>query len=189
MSSSTVGQMMTTTPDFEISKADGTAKGYIGGNTIVTSDNISSYQPSLSVTSSGSGNAVTGITVNGHAITLTKGKTFLTSVTHPVTSGSISKNSAHAFGYAGGGDFYIVFPSGSGTSSDPASKFKATINGTPYTCYNFIIVRPHTGGGIIVGYISSSSSGYFKTLMFDSNSDSATSQIKFDKAMRYIRLT
>ena len=188
MSSSTVGHMMTTTPDFEISKADGTAKGYIGGNTIVTSDNISSYQPSLSVTSSGSGNAVTGITVDGHAITLTKGKTFLTSVTHPVTSGSISKNSAHAFGYAGGGDFYIVFPSGSGTSSDPASKFNATINGTVYTCYNFLIVRPHTGGGIIVGYISSSSSGYFKTLMFDSSTDTATTQIKFNKGMRYIRL-
>ena len=189
MSSTTVGQMMTTTPDFEISKADGTAKGYIGGNTIVTSDNISSYQPSLSVTSSGSGNAVTGITVKGHAITLTKGKTFLTSVTHPVTSGSISKNSDHAFGYAGGGDFYIVFPSGSGTSSDPASKFKATINGTAYTCYNFLTVHPHTGGGLIVGYISSSSTGYFKTLIFDSSADNSTSRIKFDKAMRYIRLS
>ena len=68
------------------------------------------------------------------------------------------------------------------------STFKATIKGTAYTCYNFLTVRPHTGGGIIVGYISSSSTGYFKTLMFDSNSDSATTQIKFDKGMRYIRL-
>ena len=192
MSSSTVGHMMTTTPDFEISKADGTAKGYIGGNTIVTSDNISSYQPSLSVTSSGSGNAVTGITVNGHAITLTKGKTFLTSVTHPVTGGSISKNSAHAFGYAGGSDFYIVFPTSTSRPADTPSTmatFKATINGTAYTCYNFLTVHPHTGGGMIVGYISSSSTGYFKTLIFDSSADNATSEIKFDKAMRYIRLT
>ena len=191
MSSSTVGHMMTVTPDFEISKADGTAKGYIGGNTIVTSDNISSYQPSLSVTSSGSGNAVTGITVNGHAITLTKGKTFLTSVTHPVTSGSISKNSAMTFSYAGGSDFYIVFPTGTKNSADPLSAmstFKATIKGTAYTCYNFMTVRSHTGGGMIVGYISSSSSGYFKTLVFDSSADNATSQITFDRAMRYIRL-
>lgn len=191
MSNSTAGQMITTTPDFEISKADGTAKGYIGGNTIVTSDNIGSYQPSLSVTSSGSGNAVTGITVNGHAITVTKGKTFLTSVTHPVTSGSITKNSAHTFSYSGGSEFYIVFPIGLAASADTSntmSTFKATIKGTTYVCWNFMTVRSHTGGGLIVGYISSSSSGYFKTLTFDSNTDNATSEITFNKQMRYIRL-
>ena len=67
--------------------------------------------------------------------------------------------------------------------------FKATINGTAYTCYNFLTVHPHTGGGMIVGYISSSSIGYFKTLIFDSSAGNETSEIKFDKAMRYIRLT
>lgn len=46
MSSTTYQQMMSITPDFEISKADGTAKGYIGGSAIVTAANISSYIPS-----------------------------------------------------------------------------------------------------------------------------------------------
>lgn len=150
------------------------------------------YGKALSVTSSGSGNAVTGITVNGHAITLKKDKTFLTSVTHPVTSGSISKNSTYTFSYSGGSDFYIVFPTSTALSadtSDTMSTFKATIKGTPYTCWNFITVHPHTGGGMIVGYISSSSSGYFKTLIFDSNLGNDSSSIKFDKPMRYIRLT
>ena len=46
MSSTTYQQMMSITPDFEISKADGDAKGYIGGSAIVTAANISSYIPS-----------------------------------------------------------------------------------------------------------------------------------------------
>lgn len=46
MSGTTYQQMMSITPDFEISKADGTAKGYIGGSAIVTAENISSYIPS-----------------------------------------------------------------------------------------------------------------------------------------------
>lgn len=52
MSSTTYQQMMSITPDFEISKADGTAKGYIGGSTIITAANIDSYIPD------GSGNTV-----------------------------------------------------------------------------------------------------------------------------------
>ena len=58
---------------------------------------ISRTETPLSVTSSGSGNAVTSISVSGHSITVTKGKTFLTSVTHPVTVGSISANSSKPF--------------------------------------------------------------------------------------------
>lgn len=46
MSGTTYQQMMSITPDFEISKADGDAKGYIGGSAIVTAANISSYIPS-----------------------------------------------------------------------------------------------------------------------------------------------
>lgn len=52
MSSTTYQQMMSITPDFEISKADGTAKGYIGGSAIITAANIDSYIPD------GSGNTV-----------------------------------------------------------------------------------------------------------------------------------
>lgn len=49
-------------------------------------------ETSLSVSSSGSGNAVTGVTVSGHAITLTKGSTFLTA--HPATSTSSDTTSS-----------------------------------------------------------------------------------------------
>lgn len=52
MSSTTYQKMMSITPDFEISKADGTAKGYIGGSAIITAANIDSYIPD------GSGNTV-----------------------------------------------------------------------------------------------------------------------------------
>jgi hypothetical protein len=52
MSGTTYQQMMSITPDFEISKADGTAKGYIGGSAIITAANIDSYIPD------GSGNTV-----------------------------------------------------------------------------------------------------------------------------------
>lgn len=40
MSDLSSGKMMGITPDFEISKASGTAKGYIGGNTIITTADI-----------------------------------------------------------------------------------------------------------------------------------------------------
>lgn len=42
MSELTSGKMMNITPDFEISKADGTAKGYIAGQQIIHSGNIGS---------------------------------------------------------------------------------------------------------------------------------------------------
>ena len=42
MSELTSGKMMDITPDFEISKADGTAKGYIAGQQIIDSGNIGS---------------------------------------------------------------------------------------------------------------------------------------------------
>ena len=43
MSTMTANTMMGITPDFEISKASGTATGYIGGNTILHSGNYTSY--------------------------------------------------------------------------------------------------------------------------------------------------
>ena len=39
----TIGSMMDITPDFEVSKASGVAVGYIGGNTLIHSGNIGSY--------------------------------------------------------------------------------------------------------------------------------------------------
>jgi hypothetical protein len=51
------------------------------GHQILTAGNWSSYItlptiPSISITNSGSGNAVTSITASGHTVTVTKGSTF-----------------------------------------------------------------------------------------------------------------
>ena len=55
-----------------------TAKGFLFGKTIATTDQIPSI-PSISISNSGSGNAVTSVTANGHTLTVTKGATYLTS--------------------------------------------------------------------------------------------------------------
>ena len=50
----------------------------LDGKTIATTDQIPSI-PSISISNSGSGNAVTSITANGHTLNVTKGATYLTS--------------------------------------------------------------------------------------------------------------
>ena len=55
-----------------------TAKGFLFGKTIATTDQIPSI-PSISISNSGSGNAITSITSSGHTLTVTKGATYLTS--------------------------------------------------------------------------------------------------------------
>jgi hypothetical protein len=52
--------------------------GKLFGKTIATTDKIPSI-PSISISNSGTGNAVTSITANGHTLTVTKGATYLTS--------------------------------------------------------------------------------------------------------------
>lgn len=52
--------------------------GKLFGKTIVTTDQIPSIS-SISISNSGSGNAVTSITASGHTLTVTKGATYLTS--------------------------------------------------------------------------------------------------------------
>ena len=52
--------------------------GYLFGKTIATTDQIPSI-PSISISNSGSGNAVTAISASGHTLTVTKGATYLTS--------------------------------------------------------------------------------------------------------------
>ena len=158
--------------------ASGTAREITAGdginiNLVNGSVEISRTETPLSVTSSGSGNAVTSISVSGHAITLTKGKTFLTSVTHPVTGGSIGANSSQLFSYAGGNNFYIIYP------TTDVTYFTATIGRVHYTCYNFVTVRAYSGGKMLFGYMDSTS-GYFKNISVD------YSEITFSKPMRYI---
>lgn len=152
----------------EITAGDGININLINGNV-----EISRTETPLSVTSSGSGNAVTSISVSGHKITATKGKTFLTSVSHPVTKGSISANSSHSFSYAGGQPFYIIYP------PKDTTYVKATIGTTKYTCYNFVTVRAYAGGRILFGYMDSTT-GNFKNIAL------AQSSITFDTEMRYI---
>lgn len=69
----------------------------------VTSKGTKTYtlpdETSLSVTSSGSGNAVTGITVSGHDITTIKGSTFLTS--HPTIDVSTDTTSTASPSHGG----------------------------------------------------------------------------------------
>ena len=158
------------TSDFQFNNIYGTSI-YEGG--VPLSEKYGKWPP---VISSGSGNAVTDVLIDDDKITLIKSKTFLTSVTHPVTHGTISKDTAYTFGYQGGIDFYIVFPSGSNTS------FTTTAGAITYTCHNFITLRPHTGGGTVIGYMNTGSS-YFRTIT------TATSDISFSVAMKYIRLT
>ncbi len=55
-----------------------TGIGKLFGKTIATTDQIPSI-PSISISNSGTGNAVTSITASGHTLTVTKGATYLTS--------------------------------------------------------------------------------------------------------------
>lgn len=61
-----------------ISFANKVGTGRLFGKTIATTDQIPSI-PSISISNSGTGNAVTSITANGHTLTVTKGVTYLTS--------------------------------------------------------------------------------------------------------------
>ena len=68
MSDGTANLMMGITPDFEITKASGTAIGKIAGNEILHSNNYTSY----TVTKTGGGASGTwGINVSGNAATAT----------------------------------------------------------------------------------------------------------------------
>lgn len=68
MSTLTSGTMMGITPDFEISKASGSAVGYIAGQTIIHSGNYNSYAP----TKTGGGASGTwGISITGNAASAT----------------------------------------------------------------------------------------------------------------------
>lgn len=58
--------------------SDKAGTGKLFGKTIATTDQIPSI-PSISISNSGSGNAVTAISASGHTLTVTKGATYLTS--------------------------------------------------------------------------------------------------------------
>lgn len=120
----------------EITAGDGININLVNGNV-----EISRTETPLSVTSSGSGNAVTSISVSGHKITFTKGKTFLTSVTHPVTSGTAS--SGTKFDLHGPYDncTLLIFPKSSSNS------FSVSMDGSVTTVYGFLIISHYTTPG------------------------------------------
>lgn len=72
MSTLSAGTMMNITPDFEVSKASGTAIGYIGGNTLLHSGNYNSYAPTLTGTGA---SGTWGISISGNAATATNADT------------------------------------------------------------------------------------------------------------------
>lgn len=128
----------------EITAGDGVNINLVNGNV-----EISRTETPLSVTSSGSGNAVTGITVNGHAITLTKDKTFLTSVTHSVITGTAS--SGTWFNLHGQYDncTLLIFPKSSSNS------FSVSFDGSNKTVYGFLIISHYATPGIAKYFNSS----------------------------------
>lgn len=87
MEAGTTGLMMGITPDFEISKASGTATGYIAGNVIMHAANYTSY----TVSKTGAGASGTWrISISGNAATATKLATARTISLTGGTTGSAS---------------------------------------------------------------------------------------------------
>ena len=119
--------------------------GKLFGKQIATTDQIPSI-PSISISNSGSGNAVTSITANGHTLTVTKGATYLTSsslngyATQSWANGQFpTKTGAGASGTWG------ISISGNATTATTASKLGSTTiggsakpiylsSGTPTAC-------------------------------------------------------
>ena len=84
--------------------------GKLFGKTIATTDQIPSI-PSISISNSGSGNAVTAITASGHTLTVTKGATYLTSSS---LSGYATQSWVTSQGYLTSSSIYA--PTAAGTS-------------------------------------------------------------------------
>lgn len=140
MSGTTYQQMMSITPDFEISKADGTAKGYIGGSAIVTAANISSYIPSgggstadLSnyVVKNGTGvqciggGLVVGATSTSGVSAASAGRIMITGHTNPLI-GLLATGSSTPFYFQVTSDDIMYL----GPTSTKALKFEASGNTT-----------------------------------------------------------
>lgn len=122
-----------------------TGIGKLFGKTIATTDQIPSI-PSISISNSGSGNAVTSITASGHTLTVTKGATYLTSSSLDGYATQTWSNSQYPLktgtGASGTWDINI---SGNASTASAASKLGSTTiggsakpiylsSGTPTAC-------------------------------------------------------
>ena len=119
--------------------------GKLFGKTIATTDQIPSI-PSISISNSGSGNAVTAISASGHTLTVTKGATYLTSSSLDGYATQSWSNSQYPLktGTGASGTWGISI-SGNATTATTASKLGSTTiggsakpiylsSGTPTAC-------------------------------------------------------
>ena len=96
------------------------SKSYHGSSEVqLTSSDLGISIPEITATTSGSGNAVTGISATGHALTITKGSTFLTShLYRPIqVNGTqiLANNSSTALNLKTGSNIRITNSSGTVT--------------------------------------------------------------------------
>lgn len=80
---------------------------YMSSNLVATQSWVNSQgfiksTPTLSLSTTGSGNAITSISVSGHSITVTKGSTFLTSASNYYTTSAAYSGSSTVSGASGG---------------------------------------------------------------------------------------
>ena len=119
--------------------------GKLFGKTIATTDQIPSI-PSISISNSGSGNAVTAISASGHTLTVTKGATYLTSSSLDgyATQSWAAEKFPNKTGAGASGTWGISI-SGNATTATTASKLGSTTiggsakpiylsSGTPTAC-------------------------------------------------------
>lgn len=119
--------------------------GKLFGKQIATTDQIPSI-PSISISNSGSGNAVTAISASGHTLTVTKGATYLTSSSLDGYATQTWSNSQYPLktGTGASGTWGISI-SGNATTATTASKLGSTTiggsakpiylsSGTPTAC-------------------------------------------------------
>ena len=107
------------------------SKTYDGSSAVeLTASDLGISTPEITATTSGSGNAVTGISVTGHALTITKGSTFLTShLYRPIkVNGTqiIANNSSAALNLKAGSN--VSISNSSGTVTIATSNVWGTIN-------------------------------------------------------------
>ena len=119
--------------------------GKLFGKRIATTDQIPSI-PSISISNSGSGNAVTAISASGHTLTVTKGATYLTSSSLDGYATQIWSNSQYPLKTgAGASGTWGISISGNATTATTASKLGSTTiggsakpiylsSGTPTAC-------------------------------------------------------
>lgn len=145
-----------------VQKFCGTTKGY-----------ISSY-PSLSLTTSGSGNAITALSVSGHAITATKGSTFLTS--HQSLANYVTLNTEQTISAAKVFNSGITFSTGVTLGTNPSSTISKGFYLRP-SSIGYFETNIYNNGGVIsriVAKNNKSSNQSHAALKIECNNDGST---------------